>query len=130
MRTIFALPLIGGIACTCGLSHRAAADEATPVQKAITNKLGMKLSLIPSGEFLRGAAETDVYAEADERPRHRVRITRPFYLGIHEVTRGQFARFVLATAFRSDAERDAMGGAGWVESPRQCIRRSTEFNWH
>src|SRR5262249_55998633 len=36
-------------------------------------------------------------------------ITRPFYLGKYEVTKGQFARFVQATDYQTDAER--AGGA-------------------
>ena len=52
----------------------------------MTNTIGMKLILIPAGTFLMGASEDDMDAEIDEKPQHRVRITRPFYLGIHEVT--------------------------------------------
>lgn len=41
---------------------------------------------------------------------HIVRITRPFYIGVHEVTRGQFAQFVRETHYRTDAERVWEGG--------------------
>ena len=58
--------------------------------KPITNSIGMKLVLIPAGEFLMGSPEDDEDAEADEKPRHRVQITRPFYLGVTEVTQGQY----------------------------------------
>jgi formylglycine-generating enzyme required for sulfatase activity len=44
----------------------------------LTNSIGMKLSGIPAGEFVRGD--------------RTVRITRPFHMGIFEVTQGQFAR--------------------------------------
>jgi formylglycine-generating enzyme required for sulfatase activity len=54
--------------------------------KSITNKVGMKLVLIPAGEFMMGSEDGD----DDEKPRHRVRITRPFYLGATEVTQGQY----------------------------------------
>lgn len=54
------------------------------------NSLGMKLMLIPPGEFQMGAPETDEdagrYVRIDEWPQHRVRITRGFYLGKYEVT--------------------------------------------
>jgi formylglycine-generating enzyme required for sulfatase activity len=50
----------------------------------------MKLVLIPAGEFLMGSPDSDKDAKPDEKPQHRVRITRPFYLGIHEVTQGQY----------------------------------------
>ena len=56
----------------------------------ITNSIGMKLALIPAGEFLMGSPDSDKDAQADEKPQHRVRITRPFYLGATEVTQGQY----------------------------------------
>ena len=59
--------------------------------KTLTNSVGMKLTLIPAGEFLMGSSDDDDKdADADEKPRHRVRITRPFYLGVTEVTQGQY----------------------------------------
>ncbi|HEU5480484.1 MAG TPA: formylglycine-generating enzyme family protein, partial [Candidatus Tumulicola sp.] len=56
----------------------------------------MKLVLIPSGEFLMGSAEDDPAERDDEQPRHRVRITLPFYLGAYEVTQAEFEN-VMAT---------------------------------
>jgi formylglycine-generating enzyme required for sulfatase activity len=50
----------------------------------------MKLAMIPVGEFLMGSPDSDMHAPADEKPQHRVRITRPFYLGIHQVTQHQY----------------------------------------
>jgi formylglycine-generating enzyme required for sulfatase activity len=55
-----------------------------------TNSIGMKLVLIPAGEFLMGSPDEDKDAFAEEKPRHRVKITRPFYLGVHEVTQDQY----------------------------------------
>jgi formylglycine-generating enzyme required for sulfatase activity/serine/threonine protein kinase len=62
---------------------------SVPVQ--ITNSIGMKLNLIPAGRFLMGSPEDEPGRQADESPRHEVTITKPFYLGIHEVTQKQFA---------------------------------------
>ncbi len=56
----------------------------------MTNSVGMKLTRIPVGEFLMGSAGSDPGAREDEQPQHRVRITRPFYMGTYEVTQGQF----------------------------------------
>jgi len=66
----------------------------------VTNKIGMKLRLIPAGEFMMGSSRSAVeiarqfdskaeYYE-DEHPQHRVRISQPFYLGTTEVTQGQW----------------------------------------
>src|SRR5207302_1934517 len=74
--------------------------------KEIVNSIGMKLKLIPAGEFLMGSPDSDKDASNDEKPQHRVRITQPFYLGMHQVTRGQFRRFVDANGYRTEAEND------------------------
>jgi formylglycine-generating enzyme required for sulfatase activity len=58
----------------------------------ITNSIGMTLKLIPAGTFLMGSPEGEGYG--DERPRHEVAISRPFYLGIYPVTQGQYARLM------------------------------------
>jgi formylglycine-generating enzyme required for sulfatase activity len=62
-------------------------DEPPP---QITNTIGMKLVLIPAGDFLMGSPASDSDARDDERPQHPVRITQPFYLGATEVTQGQY----------------------------------------
>jgi hypothetical protein len=46
----------------------------------------MRFALIPAGEFQMGSTSGD----DDERPVHTVRISTPFYLGIHGVTQGQW----------------------------------------
>ncbi len=94
-------------------------------EKLLTNTLGMKLALIPKGEFQMGSTDADIEAIRtmlqsyrvtqfmDELPQHEVRITQPFYLGVHEVTKGQFAAFVKAQGYQSGAESDGYGGFGF-----------------
>jgi formylglycine-generating enzyme required for sulfatase activity len=107
-----------------------------------TNSIGMKLELIPAGEFMMGggeSAEELVKAFAaynrkaefftDEYPRHRVRITKPFYLGRYEVTVGQYRRFVEETGYKTEAETDGTGGWGYNSQTGQCEGRKPEFNW-
>ena len=84
----------------------------------ITNSIGMKFILIPAGEFLMGLRPTAKGGNDDEQPEHRVRITRPFYLGVHEVTRGQFRRFVDDAGYQTEAEKDGKGGYGWNEEKK------------
>ena len=59
-----------------------------PVEE--TNSIGMTLVLIPAGEFLMGSTDSDKDADPGEKPQHRVRITRPFYLGKYLVTQAQW----------------------------------------
>jgi len=97
----------------CGTTGWTAATEkvkvGTPkgdVEKAITyytNSIGMKLVYIRPGTFMMGSPEGE--GSRDERPRHRVTITKGFYMAAHEVTVGQFRQFVDAAGYRTDAEK-------------------------
>ena len=49
----------------------------------------IELVRIPAGAFEMGSPQQEGGREADERP-HRVTISRPFYMGKHEVTREQW----------------------------------------
>jgi formylglycine-generating enzyme required for sulfatase activity len=95
------------------IAKRELSMPSTPARaeakKEITNSIGMKLVLIPAGEFLMGSpdSDTDVAVEPHEKPQHRVRITRPFYLGVHEVTNGQYKAALGGTLFRDFGESDA-----------------------
>ncbi|HUT89499.1 MAG TPA: SUMF1/EgtB/PvdO family nonheme iron enzyme, partial [Thermoguttaceae bacterium] len=64
----------------------------------ISNSIGMKLTLIPPGEFLMGSPESDGKAGGDEKPQHRVRITKPFFLGVYPVTQGEYERVMGETS--------------------------------
>ena len=57
-------------------------------QESIENSIGMKLKRIPADTFQMGSS--DGAGEEDERPQHEVRITRPFYLGVTEVSQAQY----------------------------------------
>jgi eukaryotic-like serine/threonine-protein kinase len=75
------------------------------------NSIGVKFMLIPPGEFDMGSTEEEVAKLLDqakakkqpswyidrlpaEAPKHRVRITKPFYLGRCEVTQAEYERVV------------------------------------
>ena len=74
-----------------------------------TNSIGMKLALIPPGEFQMGSTEEEVARLLEEAkrgnapewyiarlsgeaPKHRVKITKPFYLGLCELTQPEYER--------------------------------------
>ena len=72
----------------------------------LTNKLGMEFVYIPAGEFMMGSNAAD-----DQKPAHKVQISKPFYLGKYEVTVGQFRKFVEATGYQTDAEKEGWGNS-------------------
>lgn len=60
---------------------------------SVTNSQGQTLRLMmPSGIFSMGASRREQGRRSNESIR-QVELTRPFYIGVHEVTNEQFARF-------------------------------------
>jgi uncharacterized protein (TIGR02996 family) len=66
---------------------RAGVEPANP---ELTDTVGMRFRLIPPGRFLMGSADDEEHSEPDERPRHEVTLTRPFWMGVTPVTQRQF----------------------------------------
>ena len=70
----------------------------------------MEFVAIKAGTFTMGSSVAPEFGwQADERPEHKVTITKSFSLGKYPVTRGQFVAFVKATGYKTEAER-----AGWA----------------
>lgn len=78
------------------------------------NKVTMKLVFIPAGRFLMGTRKEERPIPRYELLQHEVTISKPFYMGIYLVTRGQFAAFVNETGYKTDAEKQGWtyGGTG------------------
>lgn len=55
-----------------------------------TKRVTLAMALIPPGDYTRGAPASEKDSWNDERPTHRVRISKPFYVGVHPVTQQQF----------------------------------------
>jgi formylglycine-generating enzyme len=123
----------------CSLEPGRNRHQLPPI---VTNTLGMQMVPIPPGEFLMGSAAGEAELAryfpayeaarlrdlADEAPVHRVRLTRPFYMARHEVTVGQFRRFLEASGHVPESVADGTGGYGY--NPRYdpaATRRGDAF---
>jgi formylglycine-generating enzyme required for sulfatase activity/serine/threonine protein kinase len=62
-----------------------------PREEEIRNSIGMQLRRIPKGEFVMGSPEAERGREEQELP-HRVKISRPFYMGMFEVTQEEYEK--------------------------------------
>lgn len=107
--------------------------DSYPERKVHTNSVGMQLVRIPAGEYMMGSLKQEMdwlrltfkrtWREGhkqwfeDELPLHPVRITRSFYMGVTEVTVGQFRRFVRETQYKTDAEK---GDGGMIWSNKEA----------
>lgn len=132
-------------------SSTSSAEPENVLPQIIENSLGMKFVPVPAGEFMMGSDESpEMLAQAypqygrerfllldDEAPVHKVRITRPFYLGQHEVTVGQFRKFLEASGYQPESKADGSGGYGYnpLYDPKQSERgdafdgRNPKYSW-
>jgi len=76
-----AIAAVGGLGCSTAPARDA---------QSFTNSIGMNLVGVEPGEFLMGQAEG---GDWDERPIHKVTISRPFAISATEVTNAQYEQF-------------------------------------
>ncbi|MEO2031151.1 MAG: SUMF1/EgtB/PvdO family nonheme iron enzyme, partial [Planctomycetaceae bacterium] len=108
-------------------AHEEKAQELEVVR--IEDELAGTLVLIPAGEFLMGTLDSEDESLVIERPQHVVHIKNAFYIGMHEVTYEQFRRFVSATGYVTDAEKDGLGGSGFDAKTQDFITQGKQFSW-
>ena len=81
------------VVAAAGFSPVARAQESPHQVEIVTNSIGMKLSRIPGGTFQMGSTKDEEERRSDELA-HEVTITRPFLIGVYEVTQTEFARIM------------------------------------
>jgi formylglycine-generating enzyme required for sulfatase activity len=124
------------IILTCLLSTSGEIFAADP--EVTKNSIGMKLVKIPAGEFMMGAEEDRAdtlnhfpYCAPEwldgELPRHKVRITKSFDMGQHEVTLGQFLTFYHDAKYKVEIERD--GKPSWGYENNRLIESNRFRPW-
>jgi hypothetical protein len=122
VRSVMLVALLCGLMICASTCKRQTAQSVAPLSSCRklgdtwTNSLGMKFAYIPTGEFLMGPTDNPQLFQLQ----HNVKITKPFLLGIYDVTREQFAVFVRASGYQ-EASKDglhllvvAKGNTGWA----------------
>ncbi len=84
----------------------------------------MEFVLIPSGSFMMGAHGFEDGAD-DEKPRHKVRISKSFYMGKYEVTQEQWVAVMGSNPSEFVARKKPMEMVSWedVQGPSSDSRR-------
>jgi formylglycine-generating enzyme required for sulfatase activity len=90
-----------------------------------TNSIGMRMVRVEAGAFTMGASDTPLpkelaakpylqYGDFDEKPAHRVRISRAFSVGAYEVTNAQYEQF-------DPAHRQLRGKLGFSKADDEAV---------
>lgn len=125
------------------------------VDREYTNGLGMKFVLIPPGEFTMGSTAEEILESLQfvgnqhwgecvrsEGPRHRVILTQPIYLGMHEVAQQDFEKVMgrnpaafaktgydqptAAKVAGLDTSRHPVEGVSWIDAAEFCNKLSEQ----
>jgi hypothetical protein len=110
--------------------------------QVLTLELGGDVTLnlvqIPAGDFLMGSPASEPGRDANE-VQHVVRITRPFYLGAHEVTQEQYELVMGSNPSAFREAKNPVEQVSWHEAQEFCrklsektgrtVRLPTEAEW-
>jgi formylglycine-generating enzyme required for sulfatase activity len=107
--------------------------ESPPVAlRSFTNSIGMEFRLIPLGEFTMGGLKSseDVAPHTageyalDERPPHPVRITKPFWMAVTEVTQEQYLKVTGDDPSEIKGAFHPVERVDWADAVEFCKRLS------
>jgi formylglycine-generating enzyme required for sulfatase activity len=93
------------------------AQQPPALINSLPNGVTMEFVRVPPGDFMMGCAPNDNQCFDNEKPAHRVRITRGFEIGKYEVTEAQWqAIMVTSPVVPVKGENNAVGFIGWAEA--------------
>ena len=84
------------------------------------NGITVEFALIPAGEFVMGSASDDKGTDSYKGPVHTIRISKPFYMSVYEVTQAQYERVMNANPSRFPGPRRPVDMVSWKDTQRFC----------
>jgi formylglycine-generating enzyme required for sulfatase activity/predicted Ser/Thr protein kinase len=108
--------------------ENARAQIPKDLRQGFKSPVPMKMIAIPAGNFVMGACDGDSEALPDELPCRTITFTKPFQMGVYEVTVAQFVEFVEAQGYKTQAESSGLGG--WKASTASSWGiQHPDLNW-
>lgn len=88
--------------------------------QARTANDSIHMVLIPAGTYMRGADSAYLKLLEASVPKHRVTLTRSFWIGIHEVTQEQWLRVMPENNSRFKGDKKPITDITWVQALEFC----------
>jgi formylglycine-generating enzyme required for sulfatase activity len=120
-----------------------AKPHASGLEKKINMDLGggvtLALTLIPAGKFMMGSPDSEKGRNENEGPRHEVTLSKPFYMGVTEVTQAQYEAVMDRNPSHFKGATNPVEMVSWNDATefcrklcmmtRQRVRLPTEAEW-
>ena len=87
-------------------------------------KVTMKLAPIPAGKFTMGSPGDEAGRDEDEGPLREVVISKPFYMGLYEVTQEQYEAVMGAKPSKFADAAKPVESVSWEDAAEFCKRLS------
>ncbi len=113
--------VVGSLAVATAAEPKTDGKAKSP-PKELTVDLGkgikLELVLIPAGEFMMGSPDSDKDSFKWEKPQHRVRVTKPFYLGKYLVTQEQWEAVMGKNPSQFKSPKNPVERVSWDDCQR------------
>jgi formylglycine-generating enzyme required for sulfatase activity len=92
----------------------------------VTNSIGMKLVWILAGEFMMGYDNPFSFYNRDsyEKPVHKVKLTKGFWMGVHEVTQSQYQAVMGNNPSCFKGDNNPVEQVSWDDAVEFCKKLS------
>ena len=118
-------PAVTPFADSQATAHQKAWADHLRVPVQTTNSIGMKLNLIPPGEFQLGSPASEP-GRYDDEIQHLVKITKPFYLSSHEVTQEQYEQVMGKNPSYHNGMNKPVDTVSWQDAIEFCHKLSEQ----
>jgi formylglycine-generating enzyme required for sulfatase activity len=135
----FAVASLGLTSCAQFRENRPSVKQPKEMTLDCGKGVSLKLVLIPAGEFMMGGDEPPEQVARkcggeqamvswfeDEMPQHRVKITKPFCMGVYAVTQAQYEAVTGMNPSHFKGEENPVEMVSWNDAAEFCKKLSAK----
>ncbi len=119
-----ALPTVAPFDAAQAKAHQKAWANHLGVPVETTNSIGMKFVVIPPGEFMMGTPEDEPGRTVNSEQQHKVTLSKPFQIGMHEVTQEQYEKVTGTNPSQFKGVQNPVEQVSWDDAVEYCRKLS------